>query len=116
MSEINKIGNTTTIDLEALVNDLTTSEFVEAKTRRGRKGQATSLVEKLLAGEVVDVYIVDNKELVEKLREKDFFAYTEVGALANSINKRVPYKYTRHEPRDEKLKALGVILLKLQKT
>jgi hypothetical protein len=103
------------LDLDALVDNLTTGEFVEVKTRRGRKGQATALVEKLLAGEIVDVYVVDNGEIVSKLKEKGFFAYTELGALNNSINKRVPYKYTRHEPKDPRLKELGVILYKVKK-
>jgi hypothetical protein len=63
------IGNTTTIDLDNVVEGLTTAEYVEAKNRRGRKGQAAALIERLSAGQIIDVYIVDNKELVERLRE-----------------------------------------------
>jgi hypothetical protein len=86
-NEIGK-GNTTTIDLDAMLG----TEFVEYKATRGRRGIATALLEALNTQPAVEVYLHPSKDVVLQLRERGLYAYTSMGALSNSLNKRATIK------------------------
>jgi hypothetical protein len=77
------------IDLEALLDSM---EFVEYKAARGRKGIATALLQDLENNRAVEVYLHPDKNIVAQLRERGLYAYTSMGALTNSINKRATIK------------------------